>query len=282
MATRLALRIQNRLEQLSRSERTLAVSLLDRHDDPLVYSASELAKQAGVSKATAARLFRSLGYRDFEEARMEAREERNRSHPSRFVGATPATPKGASAIQTHLQIEIANLTRSFEEMSTERLRRAAHALAHADTVWMLGLGAEAGLAAAGRVMLSRVRPSVQLLGAAPGALAEEVAMVGPGDALLVVALRDAARRTEPIADWARATRLAVVALTDPANAARFTRLGAQTLVCHAVGPPFAASGAAALSMLSLVALSVQEASGTLSQGRLELIGMVEDELGDGA
>jgi DNA-binding MurR/RpiR family transcriptional regulator len=279
MPTRLALRIQNRIEQLSRSERRLAESLLDRHDDPLVYTAAELARQAGVSKATAARLFRSLGYRDFEEARLEAREERNRTAPARWVAAAPSAPSGASAVEAHLGMEVANLTRTFEELSTDRLRRAAHALTHAETVWTYGLGADAGVAETARILLARARPRVQRLGLAPGALAEEVAMVGPRDALLAIALRPQSTLIESVADFARATRLAIVALTDPASGERFRRLGAHTLICHAVGAAVGPSQSAALSMARLLSIAVAEQGGPAAQSRVALIRDVADELG---
>ena len=83
---RLSLAIQEHFEHLSPSERKLAELLLDRADDLLTYSASEMAAMAGVSKATAARLFRSLGYADFNEVRLQAREERT---------LTPARPRAA-------------------------------------------------------------------------------------------------------------------------------------------------------------------------------------------
>ena len=81
MGTRLALRIQERFEDLTRSEQKLAQFLLDRPDEILGTSATELAGFAGVSKATAARLFRNLGYSDFNDVRLQAREERNRTGP---------------------------------------------------------------------------------------------------------------------------------------------------------------------------------------------------------
>ena len=81
MSTRLTLAIQEHFEKLSPSERRLATLLVDRADDLLAYSASEMAAMAGVSKATAARLFRSLGYADFNEVKLQARQERNLAPP---------------------------------------------------------------------------------------------------------------------------------------------------------------------------------------------------------
>jgi len=112
MTTRLTLAIQEHFEQLSPSERKLAKLLLDRADDMLTFSATELAAMADVSKATAARLFRSLGYADFNEVRLQAREERNLAPP--FQAPRPAgaaAPVRSHSISAHLQTESESLAR---------------------------------------------------------------------------------------------------------------------------------------------------------------------------
>src|SRR5258707_14357228 len=111
MGTLLALRIQERFDQLPPSEQKIATVLLDHSDDILTYSATELAALSGVSKATAVRFFRRLGYRDFNEVRLQAREERNRTPPMSGTTAAIKRPEGAATISEHLQLEIANLTR---------------------------------------------------------------------------------------------------------------------------------------------------------------------------
>src|SRR5262249_7759592 len=73
MASRLVLRIQERYQRLTAGEQKLARLIMDGQDDTLTRSATELAEQAGVSKATAARFFQHLGYADFNEVKLQAR-----------------------------------------------------------------------------------------------------------------------------------------------------------------------------------------------------------------
>ena len=190
MATRLALRIQERFESLTASEQKLASLLLDRPDEILTFSATELAGLAGVSKATAARFFRNLGYADFNDVRLQAREERNRTGPVHQVPMPAEAPEGAATVPIHLQVEMANLTRTFEELRSDTLSARRRAAGHrpAASGWS-GLGAEGGLARHARIQLARVRPSVHLVSENTGSWAEELASTGPSDALLVVALR---------------------------------------------------------------------------------------------
>ena len=62
MSTRLALRIQERLDRLTKSEQKLAAVILDRPGLIETHSATELAGIADVPKATAARFFRAASY----------------------------------------------------------------------------------------------------------------------------------------------------------------------------------------------------------------------------
>lgn len=280
MATRLALRIQERFEELAPAERRLAAFVLDRTDEILTWSATELAGMAGVSKATAARLFRSLGYRDFNEVRLQAREERNRTAPVQQVARPAARPRGTVSLAGHLRVEAANLTRTFEELRSDALAQIVQRLSEAPRLWVLGLGIEEGLARYARLLLARVRPGVQLLGAQPGAWAEDLAMTGAHDGLLVMALRPQLRILRPILDYARTTRLEAVVLTDPTSAAAARRLGALAVPCHAMGQGLGPSHTTTLSAVHLLAVAMAARLGRGAASRLELIAQIHEELED--
>lgn len=280
MATRLALRIQETFEGLTASERKLAVLLLDRPDEILTYSATELAGLAGVSKATAARFFRTLGYRDFNDVRLQAREERNRTAPVHQVPMPADPPSGAATVSTHLQAEMALLTRTFEELRSDVLADVADRLATARRLWIAGLGVEAGLARHAQVVLSRVRPSVHLVSENAGTWAEELASTGPGDALLMIALRPWPRILPAMLDFARTTRMATVMVTDPTSTARARRHGAVALPCHVWTPGPEPSHTAMLSILRLLANAVAVHLGPTASRRTELIADLREELED--
>ena len=179
MASRLVLRIQERLARLTAGEQKIAQLILDREDDILTHSATAIAEMAGVSKATAARFFQHLGYADFNEVKLQAREERNRIEPYGYaVGGSEQFALG-KAVGLHLELELRNLTKTFEELRSDRIRQAAEVILEAPRVWVLGLGAEEGFARYARLLLSRLRHSVMILGINQGSWAEDLAMTGP-------------------------------------------------------------------------------------------------------
>ncbi|MQT14277.1 MurR/RpiR family transcriptional regulator [Segnochrobactrum spirostomi] len=277
MSTRLSLRIQERFEDLSPSERKLAALLLEHHADILTYSATEMADLAGVSKATAARLFRSLGYADFNEVRQQAREERNRTAPFQALPSAEIVPLGARSIGAHIQAEIAALTRTFEDLRSDRLTAAAELVADAPKLWTLGLGAEEGLARLARTHFSRMRPNVHQLAADPGGWGEVLAMTGPRDTLLVFMADRRPKVLGAILDHARTTRIQVVAITDLAGALWVRRWAQVAIACHGTG---GSAFTTMTSALKLLAMTAAARLGRPAQQRADLIAEIHEELDD--
>jgi DNA-binding MurR/RpiR family transcriptional regulator len=209
---------------------------------------------------------------------LQAREERNRTGPVHQVPMPAEPPEGASTVPVHLQVEVANLTRTFEELRSDALAGVAERLATAQRIWVAGLGPEGGLARHARIQIARVRPAVHLVSENTGSWAEELASTGPSDALLVIALRPWPKVIDAILDFARTTRLDTFVVTDPTSAARARRHGATPLVCHISTPGPEPSHTTVLSMLHLLANALAARLGRAALRRRELITDLREEL----
>ena len=75
-------RIRSKYDKLPPSERRLANVILEFSGEIAAFMAQELTDRAGVSKAAATRLFKRLGYRDYNEVRREARDARRAGPPA--------------------------------------------------------------------------------------------------------------------------------------------------------------------------------------------------------
>jgi DNA-binding MurR/RpiR family transcriptional regulator len=282
MGTLLSLRIQEKFDELTRSEQKLATVLLDHSDDILTFSAKELSLASGVSAATAVRLFRSLGYRDFNEVRLQARQERNLSGPTTGL-AVPIDPlpQGRATAVAHLQLDVANLTRTFTALEAEPLRQAAESLAGARRMWIAGLGADAAVARLAWALFSQVRPGVQVLPEDAESWPAELASMGPGDLLLAIAARPWLNAFNPVLEFCQAARVRLVAICDPTSQARIERNGGLPLVCHAAQVPHSRSYTSTISMIGLLHMATLERLGETALVRAELIdGLREKFLGD--
>lgn len=280
MSVRLSLRIQECYDRLSPAEQKLARLILERKDDILTYSATEMAQLAEVSKATAARLFRSLGYADFNEVREQSREERNRTEPYRFSVGSKTQRQLGKSIGAHLDLEIANLMRTFEELSSERLNQAAGLVKDAPKVWFLGLGPEEAIAGLGRMLMARLRHDVVQLGLHQASWAEDLAMMGPRDALVVVTLKPRPRILRPVLDYAKTTRVNIIMVTDQMSMLWAQKYGSVTLPCHVASQGLGPSYTAMASAVRLLAIAYAERAGERAAERLDLIAEIHEELGD--
>ena len=278
MTTRLTLTIQEHYEQLSPAERKLATLLLDRADDMLTYSATELAAMAGVSKATGARLFRSLGYADFNEVRLQAREERNLATPFQSPARAKAPQMRGHSIAAHLQTESESLARTFESLRGDTLLAAADLLAKAPRVWLLGVGLDEGLVRFARPQLARLRPDVFLLGTQTGLWAEDLAMAGPRDALLLVLTQQRPRLVEQLVSQVATTRVETVAVVDIRNAAWAARSAKVVLPCYSNSADHSFSAMAAASMLHLLTQNVAARVGRRAVQRQQVVAALDEEL----
>ena len=278
MATRLTLRIYERIARLTKSEQNLATLLLENQALVETHNATELSALAGVSKATTARFFRNLGYNDFDEARSQAREERNRTPPYAYSRAASEVAALGRSIGDHLELELLNLTRTFEEMRPDLLADAARLILDAPRVWCMGFGAEEGLARLARLTFARLRPDVHSLAAIPGAWAEDLAMTGPRDVLLLLTLEPRPKFQSALTAYARTSRMNVITLTDHrylVRAQRFSRL--------VIGSRVATYGAlpthtTLASLIRLLAVAFIGQAGDAALQRLSVIDEINEEI----
>ena len=278
MATRLTLRLQEKISRLTKAEQKLAALLLENQALIETHSATELSALAGVSKATTARFFQNIGYTDFEEARAQAREERNRTQPYAYARIADDQAVLGRPIADYLALEVLNLTRTFEEMRPDLLAEAARLMLDAPRLWCMGFGAEDGLARLARLTFARLRPDVHLLAANPGAWAEDLAMTGPRDALILLTLEPRPKFQAALTSYARTTRMTVITLTDHrfyATAKRFSKL---VIGCHVATYGAIPSHTTLASLIRLLAIACIGQAGGTANDRMDLIAEINEEI----
>lgn len=278
MATRLTLRIQERISRLTKSEQSLAAVLLENQALIETHSATELSALARVSKATTARFFQNLGYTDFDEARTQAREERNRTQPYAYSQAMAETAVMGRSIGDHLELELRNLTRTLEELRPDLLTEAARLILDAPRIWCMGFGAEEGLARLARLTFARLRPDVHLLAASPGAWAEDLAMTGPRDVLLLLTLEPRPKFQAALTAYARTSRMNVITLTDHRFMARAQRFSRLVVGCHVATYGAVPTHTTLTSLIRLMALAFIGEAGEPARQRLSVIEEINEEI----
>jgi DNA-binding MurR/RpiR family transcriptional regulator len=269
-------RIHGLYSELPARERRLADVLLEMQPVLAAYSATELAARAGVSKATAARLVRRLGYADFSEMRQLARAGQQAGSPLAVLGESDPSCR---SLADHLAQDVQNLVRTLEGLDAEAVSTAVRILVGARRLFVIGLRNNHALALYARGLLAQLKPDVHLLPQGGYTLAEDLASLGAGDALLALGFR---RHVPLIRDVLRAAveaKAESVLLADP-GVDECSPYASVTLRCYSRAASLFDSYAPAMSLLNYLCSSVALGLGADAEARLGHIEQLHAALGD--
>lgn len=267
MAKSLEQRIYDAYAGLGPSERRLAQILVQSERELAAYSATELAQAAGVSKATAARLFRTLGYGSFKEARLASRELPNWGSPLSVIGDDAMGPATDRSFDAWLRACSENMRMTADSLPPADLAAVVEYLRTAPNVWILGSRHGHAPAHHAFVYFGFARPDVRFIHGDGGGLADEFASMRPGDLLFAVAFRRRQRRLLDIFDVARDIGAKIVLLTD-ATAMNSARRADIVLRTWGRSPATFQSFGAALAVIEYLAWQLNLAMGDAATERL--------------
>lgn len=272
-------RIRATYASLPGSETAVADVLLNHPGRLATHSATELAFDAGASKAAVTRLIQRLGYPSYAAARSEVRTAQNWGSPVYLESAVPATLGRHAAFATHVTADQQLLARTLNAISEKDLDHAVDALANARRVVVVGFRNSAWLAMYARSQIGLLRAGVELAPLPTETLAEGLVDLGRDDVVLALGLR---RRIPTFAHALRAAHAAsarIVLITDPSGAADL-RFADWTLTCHCRGSSIFDSYAAAVSLLNFLASQLVQALGDAGRERLQGVEQWHGRLGD--
>jgi DNA-binding MurR/RpiR family transcriptional regulator len=265
---RIEQRIAERQDRLSPQERRAAATLVDHLDDLATYRAAELADLAGVSKATMSRLFRSLGYADFDEVRAHLRALRDAGEPGRLDGIPD--------LAAHAEAEAALVRRTLEH---PRIGDAVALVAGATRVTVVGWRNSYPVALHLRQQLAHARGDVRLAPAPGQVLGEELADLGPGDVAIVLGFRRRPAGFGEVLGEARSTGAAVVLVADR-TASMHAHQADVWLECPVETRLAYDSYAAAMSLVGVLADGVLSLAGAGGRARVTAISATYERLGE--
>ena len=168
---------------MPRGERRRADLLLEDVEIVRHSTAGELAERAGVSKATAARLFARLGYPGYRAAQRDAREGRA------LAQAVEAETEAFSAplnLSDHLDREVKQLVRTLQLVRSDEVDEAARHLRDGDKLWIAGFGEDYALVHFARSQLIRLRTEIRVIPIAGFPIPDEFASIAADDTVLAL------------------------------------------------------------------------------------------------
>lgn len=211
-------RIHSRLPDLHPAERRLAEQICEFPGEMASYSASELAELAGVSNATVTRFVRSLGYKNFSEARRQAREE-SRTGSRLFLGK-PDEGGADDWIAGFTEQSRNNLSATMEAISSHEIDAVADAILAARRTFVIGFRTNHSFATYLQWQLTQAVEHVVALPGGGQTMGEHLVNVTDRDMVVVFGMRRRPAQLITILDTVERTGAQVLYVTDEAARSR--------------------------------------------------------------
>lgn len=272
-------RVLHAYDSFPPAERRLADALIECHGDIARYSATELSVKARVSKATAARFFRKLGYEGFRQARRQALQARPWGSPLEALAELTGPLQARGNLGRHVANDIRNLTQTAESIAPQQLDQAVATLSTARRILVVGFRNSHSLATYAFMILNAIKTDVQLLGTGGLAAAEQLAGLGTHDVILAIGFRRRPYALRQILETARVRGIASLLIADT-TASETPKLADVTLVCQNQGAYLFDSYVSGLTLLNFLCSAVALSLGDSAWLRLAEIEDLHASFGD--
>jgi len=234
--------------------------LLSFPGDMADYSASELCELAKTSKAAATRFFSRLGYKDFSDARRQAREAKNWGallYQGSYNRTQERSGDASGLLQKHMEREQTNIQRTLESIDGATLRSLLKAFMSKKRVLIVGYRNNRFLAEYFHRQLSIIRDNVTLHPGANQSISEELFDIGQDDLLLVFGMRRRTPILEKIINHASQKQTQIALISDP-TAATFEKFAKWKINCIIHSTSTFDSYTSVMSVLNLIITQLVE------------------------
>lgn len=270
-------RVRHRLPDLHPAERRLAEQMLEFPGEMASYSASELANLAGVSNATVTRFVRSLGYRNFSEARRHAREEA-RTGSRLFLGHPKADRDNGDWLSAFIVQSQGNLDTTFSAIPAEQIDAIADAILDARRTFVIGFRVNHAFAIYLQWQLTQAIEHVSALPAGGETMGEHLVSATERDVVIVFGLRRRSKQLPAVLDAAEASGARVVYITD--EAARFRPTATWHFRCDTLTPGPLFDHVAVTAFSYVLVSRVLRKAGAGGRARLRAIEGLNEQLSE--
>ena len=213
----IAVRLQEKMEELTRAERQLAYMILENYPVSGLGSITVVAENAGVSTPTAARMVQKLGYSGYAEFQatlrreIEARMSSPLAKHERWAGSAP----DEHILNRFAEAVTDNIRRSLGQMDVASFEAACELLAAKErSIFVVGGRITRALADYFFLHMQVVRPGVTLIQSISNAWPHYILEVEKDDVVVIFDVRRYENSTLKLAEMAAEKGAKIILLTD--------------------------------------------------------------------
>jgi len=250
-------RFQAAQPRLSRNQRAIAEYILQRPEECAFLTARELGLRVGVSESTVVRFATAVGfpgYPDLQRALQEKLKQRL-STVERMQAGREAVRRLSDTLEAVWRNDVANINRTFQNLSREDFDRAVAMIAQARRTYVIGLRTSACVAVLLTTALHYLGKDAVRVDLGIGDFWEQLDLAGPQDVVIGISVPRYTRWTMDMLRDVRRRQVPVIVLTDSPMSPLAT-LADVTLAAVTDFNAFVESFAAPLSVANALILGV--------------------------
>lgn len=266
-------RIQQKLDQLTRAERQLALSILENYPASGLGPLSALAKNANVSVPTVARMVQKLGYKGYPDFQAELREElraKAKDPIAKYDTWAEAAPSG-HLLNRFTEAVIDNIRLTLGQIDPQAFDEACALVADQQRhLFIVGGRITHTLAEYFFMHMQVIRPNLTHVQSASNTWPHYLLNAKPSDVFVIFDIRRYENNTLKLAELAHARGARIVLFTDQWRSP-VHHLADITLSCRIIVPSAWDSSATLLLLVETMVSSVQNLNWDGTKERMEAL-----------
>ncbi len=202
--------------KLSRGQKKLVSFITDNYDVAVFYTASELGKAVGVSESTVVRFAASLGYKGYPQFQKELESwVHKKMMDSQSIDIIPERLDKRSLSYAVLKAEQENLSETFANITTGKLKTAAKMIVEARKIYILGVRESMPVAfLMERQLMQYGLDVINLSERDLNDMFDRLAFLKQGDVVIGISFPRYSKKTLKVLELANSKRAKVITITD--------------------------------------------------------------------
>lgn len=209
-------RINERIEHMSKSHKTIAKYILEHYDQAVFMTAAKLGETLGISESTVVRFASGVGYDGYPEFQ-KALEEcvKGKLNNIQKIDAKYGGSSQSEILTSVLSADMEKLQDTIQNVDPAAFESAVGTILEAETVYIMGLRSNEPLAAFLHFYLNMIRGNVVLLNTTSiSETFEQMIRISDRDCFIGISFPRYSMRTLKAMEFANDRNAKVIALTD--------------------------------------------------------------------
>ncbi len=213
------LTIKENMDNFSKRQKLIADYILENFDKAAYMTASRLGEEIGVSESTVVRFSYELGFDGYPKFQKSLREHTiKKSTAIQRMEIASRRIGEKSILESVLKSDIANITRTLEEIDAEQFDGAIDALLSAKKIYIMGVRSASALSSFAGAYLNILFENTHIIRSNAAAdIFEQLLHVKEGDVVLGMSFPRYSKNTKNAMEYAKKRGATVIGITDNVN-----------------------------------------------------------------